>query len=61
MVKPKCIDLNENIWFEIYKFSEPTEEASNIRFKNKSYAYRILTIEPLSNKHKVIAFINKYG
>ncbi|CAH7100911.1 Transcriptional regulator [Vibrio chagasii] len=60
---PSALDLMKTLGFEIYKFSEPTEEASNIRFKNKSYAYCILTIdkiELLSNKH-VIAFINKYG
>lgn len=60
---PNALELMKNLGFEIYKFSEPTEEMSNITFKNKSYRYCILTIdkiELLSNKN-VIAFINKYG
>ncbi|MFA0016040.1 helix-turn-helix transcriptional regulator [Vibrio lentus] len=60
---PNALELMKNLGFEIYKFSEPTEEMSNITFKNKSYRYCILTIdkiELLSNKH-VISFINKYG
>ncbi|CAK1846592.1 helix-turn-helix domain-containing protein [Vibrio crassostreae] len=60
---PSALELMKNIGFEIWKFSEPTEQKSNITFKNKSYRYCILTIdkiELLSNKH-VISFINKYG
>ena len=60
---PNALDLMKSIGFEIYKFSEPTEEISNITFKNKSYRYCIMTIDKidlLSNKH-VISFINKYG
>ena len=52
--KPSALDLMKKLGVEIYKFSEPTEEASNITFKNKSYTYCILTIdkiELLSNKH----------
>ncbi|MCY9862482.1 helix-turn-helix transcriptional regulator [Vibrio coralliirubri] len=60
---PSALELMKNIGFEIWKFSEPTEEKSNITFKNKNYRYCVLTIdkiELLSNKN-VIAFINKYG
>lgn len=60
---PNALELMKNLGFDIYKFSEPTEEMSNITFKNKSYRYCILTIdkiELLSNKH-VISFINTYG
>lgn len=60
---PNALELMKAIGFEIYKFSEPTKEKSNITFKNKYYRYCILTIdkiELLSNKH-VISFINKYG
>ncbi|MFM2642159.1 helix-turn-helix transcriptional regulator [Vibrio chagasii] len=60
---PKALELMKNLGFEIFKFSEPTDEKSNIIFKNKSYRYCIMTIDKidlLSNKH-VISFINKYG
>ncbi|TCV24950.1 helix-turn-helix domain-containing protein [Vibrio crassostreae] len=60
---PSALELMKNIGFEIWKFSEPTEQKSNITFKNKNYRYCVLTIgkiELLSNKN-VIAFINKYG
>ncbi|MDD1827468.1 XRE family transcriptional regulator, partial [Photobacterium sp. ZSDE20] len=64
MVKnPNALDLMKKLGFEIWKFSEPTEEKSNITFKNKNYRYCVVTIdkiELLSNKH-VISFINKYG
>ncbi|MEZ9404515.1 MULTISPECIES: helix-turn-helix domain-containing protein [unclassified Vibrio] len=60
---PSALELMKNIGFEIWKFSEPTEQKSNITFKNKNYRYCVLTIdkiELLSNKH-VISFISKYG
>lgn len=60
---PNALEIMKSIGFEIYKFSEPTKESSNITFKNKSYKYCILSIdkiELLSNKH-VISFISKYG
>ncbi|TKF06862.1 helix-turn-helix transcriptional regulator [Vibrio kanaloae] len=60
---PSALELMKNIGFEIWKFSEPTEEKSNITFKNKNYRYCVLTIdkiELLSNKH-IISFISKYG
>lgn len=60
---PYALDIMKKIGFEIYKFSEPTEERSNIEFKNQSYRYCILTIdkiELLSNKH-VTSFINKHS
>ncbi|CAK2121186.1 helix-turn-helix domain-containing protein [Vibrio crassostreae] len=60
---PSALELMKNIGFEIWKFSEPTEQKSNITFKNKNYHYCVLTIdkiELLTNKN-VIAFINKYG
>ncbi|MEZ8943757.1 helix-turn-helix domain-containing protein [Vibrio sp. 10N.247.311.12] len=64
MIKnPNALELMKNLGFEIWKFSEPTEQKSNITFKNKNYRYCVLTIdkiELLSNKH-VISFISKYG
>ncbi|CAK2063883.1 hypothetical protein VCRA2112O187_4140001 [Vibrio crassostreae] len=64
MIKnPNALELMKNLGFEIYKFSEPTKEKSNITFKKKNYRYCVLTIdkiELLSNKH-VISFISKHG